>query len=78
MILLKIIGVLGLIAFVLMLCTIAGFGLAHTVVGILIGINDGDEGLNQYDDVVWKEKLGFKKLFRSKRNKEPEPKSQSR
>lgn len=74
MILLKTIGVLGLIAFVLMLCTIAGFGLAHTVVGM----NDGDEGLNQYDDVVWKEKLGFKKLFRSKRNKEPEPKSQSR
>ena len=46
MILLKTIGVLCIIVFSLILCIIAGVLLAHTVVGILIGLNDGNKGLN--------------------------------
>ncbi len=64
MILLKTIGVLCIIVFSLILCIIAGVLLAHTVVGILIGLNDGNKGLNQYDNIIEKEKSEFRSYLK--------------
>lgn len=52
MIVIKAILVIGLIAFGVILSIIAACGLAYTVVGVLIGITDGKEGLDRYDKVI--------------------------
>lgn len=52
MIVIKAILVIGLIALGVILSIIAACGLAYTVVGILIGIIDGKEGLDRYDKVI--------------------------
>ena len=61
MIIIKAIVVLGLIALGVILSIIAGVGLAYTVVGVLIGITEGKEGLDRYDKMIDKEISKFEK-----------------
>lgn len=61
MIVIKAIVVIGLIALGVILSIIAAVGLAYTVVGILIGITDGKEGLDRYDKMLEKEQFKNKK-----------------
>ena len=55
MIVIKAIVVLGLIALGVILSIIAGVGLAYTIVGVMIGITEGKEGLDRYDKMINKE-----------------------
>lgn len=67
MIAIKAILVIGLIALGSILSIIAAVGLAYTVVGILIGITDGKEGLGRYDKMIDRETEELKKSFRNKK-----------